>query len=82
MANHNCRPGQILEGNVAISKREHLELIRIDGKRWLTLYKCRECGGYWEETYDISKGAYMAGGVPVLTCLSKDDLQRWNIELP
>ena len=78
--NHNCLPEQLLEGNEAISKRKSLELIRVDGTRWLTLYRCKDCGLYWEESYDIDKGAYMAGGIPILKQLSADALaDKWKI---
>jgi hypothetical protein len=36
---------------IAILKKEKFSLLKADGKKWMSLYHCPECGTYWEEHY-------------------------------
>lgn len=80
MPNQECQARQSLEGQAAIDKREDLEVIGVDGPRWLALLRCRKCGMYWEESYDESKGAYMGGGMPILKQVSEEYVRsEWGV---
>ncbi len=72
----------VLEGQAALLKQERdLEVVKVNGSRWTTLFRCRECGAYWEETRDEKKGAYMAGGIPVLRKVDAEYVRsQWGIE--
>ena len=47
-----CKDTVFLEGNDAtFYKENYLQVISIDAKNWKTLYKCKICNMYWEETF-------------------------------
>ena len=79
MKNH-CEE-ELLEGEDALLKEQQdLEVLAIDDIHWRTLFQCRKCGAYWEETRDETKGAYMGGGVPILRKVDQAYVQsRWKL---
>lgn len=58
-----CSSNEKFEGNDATAfEQVCLREIQVDAVNWKTLYKCKECDEYWEETY--LDGRF--GGIPEL----------------
>jgi hypothetical protein len=54
--------GVLKEGSIKFKSKIKEELVEIRNAKggWSTLYKCRDCGTYWEEYYPHSE--YHGGG--------------------
>lgn len=65
------------KGNDAsIFEQMSLQEIRVDAYNWKTLYQCKECSTYWEETY--AEGRF--GGTPVLRRVEKSYVESvWGL---
>lgn len=48
----NCNFKGLYTGNDAsLFEHEYLSEIKVDANSWKTLYRCKKCNTYWEETY-------------------------------
>lgn len=74
-----CKLKKIYIGNeVILFKEKYLEEIKVDAYNWKTLYKCKKCSIYWEETY--LDGRF--GGIPKLKEVDKSYIKKvWNLDL-
>ena len=65
----DCSSKNVYRGNDAMQfEKIWLREIKVDAVHWKTLYKCKECNVYWEETY--VEGRF--GGVPELKKVDED----------
>jgi hypothetical protein len=53
--------------------RDQLELIKVDGSKWMSVYRCRECGRYWCQDSMMSGHADLSYVYPIHT----DDPVGW-----
>lgn len=59
----DCSLKDLYKGNDAtIFEQKCLQEIKVDAHNWKSLYKCKRCSTYWEETF--VKGRF--GGTPEL----------------
>jgi hypothetical protein len=52
--NKHCEQFQIEYPGKSISfilNKDELERLYVDGKNWITIYKCKICGQLWKEFY-------------------------------
>lgn len=54
---------------------EVLEEIAIDGDKWITLYRCKQCRVYWEERYT---GGRWDGWPELYKIVENDAVERWR----
>lgn len=75
----NCYKQDIYEGNNATDfENRFLEEVKVNAFDWKTLYICKDCSTYWEETY--LDGRF--GGVPQLKKINRNyAISEWNLNL-
>jgi len=74
----SCSEREQYLGNKGIEFVKSLIEISNNYKEWKTLYKCRDCGEYWELSYPQSE--LHGGGPPVVNKLKGADLKKnWGI---
>ncbi|MCL4517493.1 MAG: Imm27 family immunity protein [Firmicutes bacterium] len=76
----SCGEEKQYEGNNCIGFLKKLIKVSDNAREWKTLYKCQDCGEYWELSYPQSE---LHGGGPPLVCkLKTEELKRkWGIGL-
>lgn len=74
----DCNFKDLYKGNdVTKFQQKCLQEVKVDAYNWKTLYKCKVCNTYWEETY--VEGRF--GGTPELRKVDKSYVVSvWSLD--